>query len=892
MAKSDAVWGVDIGNAALKAIRCRPAEDPEQIEAIAFDYIEYPKLLTQPGADPVELINDALKQFQSRNSVRGDSVAIAVPGQNGLARFIKLPPVETKQIPQIVRYEARQQIPFDLTDVIWDYQSLGGGGEEIEGFALETEVGLFAMKREQVFRALEPYRAAGIEVEVVQLTPLALYNYIAFDRFQQTLREDFDPEDPPESTLVLSMGTDASDLVITNGHRVWQRSIPLGGNHFTRALTKELKLTFAKAEHLKRNAATAEDPKVVFQAMRSVFNDLVTEIQRSVGYFTSINRSAKIGGMVALGSAMKLPGLRRYLAQNLGLEVERADSYTCMVGPEVLSVPAFQENIGSFGVAYGLAVQALKKSALRTNLLPQELLKERMIRDKKPWAVAAAAILLLGCTLSFVSHSRVLATVENEAWSKAENEADRVEKWAAGLMSEYNAADGEFKSINQIGANLTGNVEGRLVWLELLTAINQCLPSDPEDAKPEDISHRNELHITAIDCQKTEDLAAWFKVMNERGWYESPATSELDVTAPTAPASSPAPSGAAAGATSEAAAGAASGESATSGEEIAGPTGAGWIVQLTGYHYHNFDVAGPAQGAQYVRNTLIRKLHNQVIRLPKATIQEGVVGEPIVILPTGENAEIEEVTMSELGVSYPTLVNPLLVREVNVPNPEARPSMYDLAKKPPGLAGVAGVRDAAGETASEAAKTAGRGEKPSKATPAAPAATTAKSAEAGDAGAKTAEEEELIEPFITLRRFDFTVQFAWVVTPPMKRAANKEAAAAAAAAAAAPAEGAEAAAEGEAAAPGGAGATSPATPPAAAPPTESAPAATPPATPPAATPPAATPPAATPAATPPAAAPPAATPPATPPAATPPATPPAAAPRRQVARGGGDGWFP
>jgi type IV pilus assembly protein PilM len=780
MAKSDAVWGVDIGNAALKAIRCRPAGDPEQIEAIAFDYIEYPKLLTQPGADPVELINDALKQFQSRNSVRGDSVAIAVPGQNGLARFIKLPPVETKQIPQIVRYEARQQIPFDLDDVIWDYQSLGGGGEEIEGFALETEVGLFAMKREQVFRALESYRAAGIEVEVVQLTPLALYNYIAFDRFQQTLREDFDPEDPPESTIVLSMGTDASDLVITNGHRVWQRSIPLGGNHFTRALTKELKLTFAKAEHLKRNAATAEDPKVVFQAMRSVFNDLVTEIQRSVGYFTSINRSAKIGGMVALGSAMKLPGLRRYLAQNLGFEVERADSYACMVGPEVLSVPAFQENIGSFGVAYGLAVQALKKSALRTNLLPQELLKERMIRDKKPWAVAAAAILLLGCTLSFVSHSRVLATVENDAWTKAESEADRVEKWAAGLMSEYNAADSEFKSINQIGANLTGNVEGRLVWLELLTAINQCLPSDPEDARPEDISHRNELHITAIDCQKTDDLAAWFTVMKDRGWYEPPAETELDVTAAAGAPASEEADGEAAGA-----------DGAAGDEEIAGPSGPGWVVQLTGYHYHNFDVAGPAQGAQYVRNTLIRNLHNQVIQLPKATIQEGVGDEPIVILPTGENAESEEVTMGELGVSYATLVNPLIVREVNVPNPEARPSMYDLAKRRPGLAGAAGVGAAA-------ATAAGSGETPADVAAAAPSADPRSAAEPEAAGAKATADEELIEPFMTLRRFDFTVQFAWLVTPPMQRAANKEAAAAAAAAAA---EAAETPAEGDDAAP-------------------------------------------------------------------------------------------
>ena len=53
------------------------------------------------------------------------------------------------------------------------------------------------------------------------------------------------------------------------------------------------------------SAATAEDPKAVFQAMRSVFNDLVTEIQRSIGYFTSINRNAKV-----LAGAMDDEGLR------------------------------------------------------------------------------------------------------------------------------------------------------------------------------------------------------------------------------------------------------------------------------------------------------------------------------------------------------------------------------------------------------------------------------------------------------------------------------------------------------------------------------------------------------------------------------------------------------
>ncbi len=116
--------------------------------------------------------------------MRGDRVAISVSGQSGLARFIKLPPVEAKKIPDIVRYEARQQIPFDLNDVIWDYQRMGGGSEE-EGFALETEIGLFAMKRDAVFRALEPFQQAGIEVDIVQLTPLALYNYVLFDQLQR-----------------------------------------------------------------------------------------------------------------------------------------------------------------------------------------------------------------------------------------------------------------------------------------------------------------------------------------------------------------------------------------------------------------------------------------------------------------------------------------------------------------------------------------------------------------------------------------------------------------------------------------------------------------------------------------------------------------------------------
>ena len=154
------VWGIDLGQCALKAIRLEVIDG--EVTATAFDYVEHPKILSQPDADPDELTREALDKFLSRNTLRGDTVAISVPGQSGLARFVKLPPVEEKKIPDIVKFEAKQQIPFNLDEVVWDYQKLGAS-ELADGF-VETEIGLFAMKRDMVnalFAALQGRRRRG-----------------------------------------------------------------------------------------------------------------------------------------------------------------------------------------------------------------------------------------------------------------------------------------------------------------------------------------------------------------------------------------------------------------------------------------------------------------------------------------------------------------------------------------------------------------------------------------------------------------------------------------------------------------------------------------------------------------------------------------------------------
>src|SRR4051794_5836090 len=344
------VWGIDVGQSALKALRLEVIDGV--LTATAFDYVEHPKILSQPDADPDQLTREALEKFLSRNNIKGDLVAIAVPGQSGLARFVKLPPVEEKKIGDIVRFEAKQQIPFPLEEVVWDYQKLGSGGVT-DGYALETEIGLFAMKRDMVNRYLQHFKDVNVEVHIVQMAPLALCNFVAHDLLdkgssdssggeEEDQGEDDEASGKKRCVVALDIGTDNSNLVITDGERIiWQRPIPIGGNHFTRALTKDLKLTFAKAEHLKRNATKSPDLKKILSALKPVLNDFVSEVQRSLGYFTNTHRDAQIGYMMGLGNGFRLPGLQRFLEEKLQLSVRKLQKMERLSGENVLTAQAW-----------------------------------------------------------------------------------------------------------------------------------------------------------------------------------------------------------------------------------------------------------------------------------------------------------------------------------------------------------------------------------------------------------------------------------------------------------------------------------------------------------------------------------------------------------------------
>ncbi len=459
MATAKTVWGIDIGHCALKALKLSGDETGLRVES--FDIIEHPQILSQPDADRDQLIRNALEQFLARNEVVGSTVAISVPGQTSFTRFVKLPPVESRKIPDIVRFEAEQQIPFPIEEVIWQWQTFEDPDSP------DVEVGIFAMKRADIESVLGHFRQVALDVDVVQMAPLSLYNFMVYD--DQTADEP--------ATLLADVGADTTDLVVADGARIWTRTIQIGGNNFTEALVRAFKLSFAKAEKLKRTAASSKYARQIFQAMRPVFADLVQEIQRSIGYYTSLHRETRFKKLVGLGNGFRLPGLQKFLEQNLSIPVSRVDTFNRLQpGPDV-NAPAFNENVLSCAVAYGLAAQGLEQSRVATNLLPGEVSRKRVWARKRPWWAAAAAMILAALAIMLFRSYADRASLAAGLPADAQREVRRLDR----LKSEYRRLSGQGdEEVDQI-AWYVNLYNYRNFWPSVETLVSRSIRSGARD---------------------------------------------------------------------------------------------------------------------------------------------------------------------------------------------------------------------------------------------------------------------------------------------------------------------------------------------------------------------------------------------------------------------------
>ena len=513
MAAGKSVWAIDIGNNSLKALRLMQAG--ENIEVIGLDYIEHPKILSAenlPDEEKTQIIRAALNTFAKRNELGKDLIAISVPGQTSFARFIKLPPVEPKRVPQIVKFEAVQQIPFDINEVEWDWQLMPKKDSP------DTEVGIFAIKNEIISKYLENFSTENIRISVVQMAPIALYNYAWFDR------KDLDDADK-NAVVLLDMGADNTNLVVCTKNGVWQRCIPLGGNNFTKTIAETFKLNFEKAEKLKRGAPLSKYARQIFHTMKPILTDVGTEVQRSLGYYSSSHKNTAFTKIILLGGGLRLQGLNKYLQQTTQVPAVRPDSFEKLVPGQSISSAKLHENICDFAIAYGLGVQALNVAKIQTNLLPAKIARSMMWAQKSKFFTAAAVILLAASILAMFRTSIDLKTCTGSDSQKIKTETESIlqtARDAASGLNKQKTRDTEYQTIIK---QYTDVFNYRDVIPLLNETILKTLPNarnnpaqaglyeayvkgDVEKIKQIPRNQRKQVFITSVGINYADNLAA------------------------------------------------------------------------------------------------------------------------------------------------------------------------------------------------------------------------------------------------------------------------------------------------------------------------------------------------------------------------------------------------
>src|SRR5512133_2529702 len=103
-------------------------------------------------------ILEALQELLAQTGSKAKSVNVCAPGFHVFSKFVKLPPVDASKVTQIIQYEAQQNVPFPLAEVVWDYQILGTTANG------ELEVLLVAIKSDVVEGIFSSVESAGMKL--------------------------------------------------------------------------------------------------------------------------------------------------------------------------------------------------------------------------------------------------------------------------------------------------------------------------------------------------------------------------------------------------------------------------------------------------------------------------------------------------------------------------------------------------------------------------------------------------------------------------------------------------------------------------------------------------------------------------------------------------------
>lgn len=276
----------------------------------------------------------------AEKGISAESVNISVSGPDVVVRYILLPRMGREELKGAIGFEAEKHIPFDMKEVILDSQVL-----EPEMPDNRMRVLLVAAKKELVEKRMQIVREAGLEIGVVDVDSFALINSFL----------SHEPQSANEvSVALLDIGDKRTSInILRDGRPFFTREISIGGEAFTRAVCRKMKLKPAEAVSLKHESRPEKAEKLM-NVVEEVIGDLAKEIRVSFSYFEN-ESGRKVEKVFLSGGTARLAGLASSLASNLEVEVERWDPVKSLTLDPGLDQENLNEVKDLLPVAIGLA---------------------------------------------------------------------------------------------------------------------------------------------------------------------------------------------------------------------------------------------------------------------------------------------------------------------------------------------------------------------------------------------------------------------------------------------------------------------------------------------------------------------------------------------------------
>lgn len=387
-------------------------------------------------------------------------INICTAGFNVFSKFVKLPPVDTAKVTQIIQYEAQQNVPFPLEEVVWDYQILGAAPTG------ELEVLLVAIKSDIVENLFRTAESAGLRLQLVDVSPAALCNAFRFNY-----------GDEEGCTMLLDIGAKTSNLLFFEKGKVFSRSINIGANAITQDFANEARLTFPEAEQIKiaegfvgLGGAYAEPDKPhqaqISKISRQVMTRLHIQMNQTIQFYRGQQGGSAPQRLYLAGGASLMPYTAQFFAEKLNIPVDYFNPLRNVEIDEGIDLDALAPVAHTLGEVVGLSIRNLAQCPVELNLMPRSYLKRKQFDQKKPYFIAAVMSLVLVVAAYGLFFDRVGAA-KRASLVKLKERLEPLQQKEAQLRTAMEGLVNAYKTADEYVAQ----VNDRLYWGELLNGM-------------------------------------------------------------------------------------------------------------------------------------------------------------------------------------------------------------------------------------------------------------------------------------------------------------------------------------------------------------------------------------------------------------------------------------